>query len=308
MSTSAPIRIDFCDFWPGFRKTDNFFFNLLKRWFNAEVTDQPDYVFYADPASHLHRLHNCVRIYFGIESYLPDWSTCDYALTCHPLADPRHYRLPLYVVYGGPEPIRKENEDPAAILAAKTRFCGFVVSNANKGASQRIDFFHRLSRYKEVASGGRLFNNIGGPLPDGPAGKLEFLRTCKFNIAFENARIPGYTTEKIYEAMKARTLPIYWGDPNIATEFNPRSFLNAADFPSDDALVERIIELDRNDEQYLEMMRQPYLHDNQSNPAFDMKALRAFFETVFATPITPVARRRKWWQPGRWVLAKRTKA
>ena len=63
-----------------------------------------------------------------------------------------------------------------------------------------MNFFQRLSRRKRVDSGGRAFNNIGGPIPAGSPAKLDFLRAYKFNLAFENASLPGYTTEKIVEA------------------------------------------------------------------------------------------------------------
>jgi hypothetical protein len=305
---SEPIRIDFCDFWPGFNKTTNYFYLLLKQHFNLELCDQPDFVFYADPGNHLHRLHNCVKIYFGVESHLPDWTECDYALTCHYLDDPRHLRFPYYVLYSTPELLDKQHDDMESVLAAKTRFCGFVVSNAGKRKMQkRVDFFHRLSRYKRVDSAGRVLNNIGGPLPGGPQGKLDFLRTCKFNIAFENASLPGYTTEKIVEPMKARSLPIYWGSPRIHEEFNPKSFLNYLDFPSEEALIERIIELDHDDAKYLEIMRRPFLHPDRPNECFSHQRMLDFFEKVFTTNIQPVSRRR-FFGLGRWRLAKGNKA
>ena len=52
-------------------------------------------------------------------------------------------------------------------------------------------------------------------------------------------------------------------------EFNPASFLNYFDFPSEEALIERIIELDKDDAKYLEVMRQPYCHNNQPNEFFN---------------------------------------
>ncbi len=74
--------------------------------------------------------------------------------------------------------------------------------------------------------------------------KIDFLRDYKFNICYENRALPGYTTEKIFEPMVARCLPMYWGNPLIAEEFNPRSFLNRSEFSSDEALIEKIIELE----------------------------------------------------------------
>jgi len=302
-----PIRIDFCDFGPGFVKTNNFFYNLLQSRFPVELCDQPDYLIYADPLRHLHRVHNCVRIYFGIESYLPDWTECDYALTCHYLDDPRHLRLPYYALYGGPEALDIRQDNPEKVLASKTRFCAFVVGYADRQTRKRVDFFHRLSRYKRVDSAGKALNNVGGPLSPGPGSKVEFLRSCKFNIAFENASRPGYTTEKIVEAMLARCLPIYWGNPRIAGEFNPRSFLNYFDFPSEEALIDRIIELDQDDAKYMEYLRQPYFHNNQPNEFFSRKRLLDQFERIFTTPIRPVSRRRYWNQIGRWIPVRKNR-
>ena len=110
-----------------------------------------------------------------------------------------------------------------------------------------------------------------------------------------------------FEPMVARCLPIYWGNPLIAEEFNPRSFLNRADFPSEEALIKRIIELDRDDAKYLEYVRQPYFHQDQPNLYFSRQRLLEFFERIFTDRIVPVAQRgrRKSFFFGRWILVKR---
>jgi hypothetical protein len=296
------VRLDFCDFWPGFQKTSNFFYNLLRERFDVEICDQPDFLIYADPGQHVHRVHNCVKIYFSVESFQPDFRECDYAFTCRYLDDPRHMRLPYYVLTTNAQTLLRSEEETAGIMRAKTKFCSFVVSNAKRRKTQkRVEFFHRLSRYKKVDSGGGAWNNIGRSIPAGQLHKLEFLQPYKFNIAFENASTPGYTTEKLTEAMWARCLPIYWGNPSIGKEFNTRSFLNYVDFPSEEALIEKIIELDQDDAKYMEYLRQPYFHNNQPNEFFGHKRLLDQFEKIFAAPITPVSRRRYWNQIGRWI-------
>ncbi len=143
-----------------------------------------------------------------------------------------------------------------------------------------------------------------------PRGKIEFLRQYKFNIAFENRFLPGYTTEKIYEPMMARCMPIYWGNPLIHEEFNPKSFLNRPDFANEDALIEKIIELDKDDAKYLEYLRQPYFYDDTPNIYFSRQRLLDFFEKIFTTKITPVAQTGRKGLSfgrlfGRWKLAKR---
>ena len=306
------IRIDFCDFSQNFSKTDNFFFKLLSERFEVELCDQPDFLIYCC-CGYEHRLHSGVRIFFSGESDLPDFRECDYSIACIKLDDPRHLQFPLYVydVYGEPEEIIKKNDDVEKIMAAKKKFCSFVVGGYNRRKNHnRVAFFEKLSKYKKVDSGGKKFNNIGGPIPGGPRGKIVFLRQYKFNIAYENRSLSGYTTEKIFEPMVARCLPIYWGDPDINEHFNPRSFLNRSDFPTDEALIEKIIELDRDDAKYLEYLRQPYFYDDKPNQFFSRERILGFFEKIFTTRITPVAQAgRKTFSFGRlfgrWTLVKR---
>jgi len=310
MTVRKNIRIDFCDFGFNFNKTDFYLYKVLSERFKVELCDQPDFLVYSCGGD-LHRLHTGVKIFFSGESVMPDFRECEYSIASVKLDDPRHLQYPNYVHYGEPEEIIKRNDDPEKILAAKTKFCSFIISGYNRRKNgNRVDFFERLSRYKRVDSGGRKFNNIGGPIPGGSRGKIDFLRQYKFNLAFENRSLPGYTTEKIFEPMVARCLPIYWGNPEINEEFNPRSFLNRADFASDEALIEKIMELDRDDARYLEYLRQPYFHNDTPNLYFSRSRILDFFKTIFSQKITPVAqlKRKSFFFGrifGRWKLVKR---
>jgi hypothetical protein len=215
----------------------------------------------------------------------------------------------LYVPYVTPGQLDKSQEDLGNVLASKTKFCSFVVSNIHPRKTQkRIDFFHRLSKYKKVDSGGLGLNNMGGPIAPGSAAKRDFLRPYKFNIAFENGSTPGYTTEKIVESMAVRTLPIYWGNPRIGEEFNPKSFINYFDYPSEDALIEKIIELDRDDAKYMEYLSQPYFHHNTPNEFCSRERVLNQFEKIFTTPIVPVSTKTGRRLPGRWLAAKMNQA
>ena len=214
--------------------------------------------------------------------------------------------MPIYVLRD-PRTLLKDNEDLAQTLAAKTRFCSFLASYANKKTRVRNEFFHKLCKYKKVDSGGRALNNLGYVVPPGVAAKQEWLKPYKFNLAFENASAPDYTTEKIVDAMQARVMPIYWGNPGVAREFNPKSFLNYFDFPDDEALIEKIIELDQNDAKYMEYMRQPYFHNNQPNEFFSRERLLDQFEKIFTTPITPVSARPYRLQIGRWIPVRKNR-
>jgi hypothetical protein len=229
------------------------------------------------------------------------------------LDDPRHVRLPWYaVLYDSPEKLIKGDDfpSPEQILAEKTKFCSYIVSGHSKRRNRnRLEIFQKLSKYKRVESGGRFMNNIGGPIPNGFPGKIDFMRNCKFHLAFENASLPGYTTEKLPQAMMARTLPVYWGNRLVAKDFNPQSFVDASDSPDLDALVERIIELDRDDARYMRFFTEPYFPENKPTLWYDRRRLLDQFERIFDTvgpSVTERRRRRKrLFSFGRWIMVKR---
>ncbi len=306
------IRIDFCDFWKYLDKQDNFFYNLLRERFDLTICDRPDFLIYSNNGQ-VHRHFNCTKIYYTHEPIPPNFKECDYAFTAFSLDDPRHTRLPWYVLlYNPPTALIRGNDfpSPQQILAEKTKFCSYVVTNHSRRRNRnRLEIFEKLSKYKRVDSAGRFMNNIGAPLPDGFRGKINFMRDYKFHIAFENARLPGYTTEKLPQAMMARTLPIYWGSPGVAGEFNPRTFVDASDFPDLDALVERIIELDQDDARYQQYFTEPYLPGNKATEWFDTRRLLDQFERIFDTTgpsVTEQRRSRKrLFSFGRWMLVKR---
>lgn len=53
-------------------------------------------------------------------------------------------------------------------------------------------------------------------------GKLDFLRSYRWQITPENSRCDGYITEKLGHALLAGVVPIYWGDTLEPGFFNPR--------------------------------------------------------------------------------------
>jgi hypothetical protein len=107
--------------------------------------------------------------------------------------------------------------------------------------------------------------------------------------------------------MQARCLPIYWGNPRVGEDFNPASFLNYSDFPSAEALIERIIELDNDDAKYLAVTRQPCFPNNKRTEFYSEDRLLDFFEMIFSTSIRPVSTRRSFFRLGRWIAVKQNR-
>ena len=78
-------------------------------------------------------------------------------------------------------------------------------------------------------------------------------------ICFENTKMETYSTEKIVNPYLAPTIPIYWGSHNIKNIFNIESmlFLEDESDESFEKLINKIIELDSDDEKYLEFINRP---------------------------------------------------
>ena len=302
------IKVDFIGFWDGFNKTDNWFWHTLRRGFDPVLADQPEFLFFSDGSSRAWQLHVCTRIYFSVERHLPDWRQCDFALTCHEMDDPRNLRLPYYVVESDPATLVKPDGWAEQVVAEARKFCGLMISNPRaKRGQRRMEFVQRLMARSPVDSGGRWNNTIGGPLKGGFPAKRAWLRGYRYNVAFENEALTGYTTEKITDAMVAGCVPVYWGNPTIEQDFNRKSFLNLADFASDDALIDRMEEISRDDAALGVLLREPWFAGNRPNQYYSADRFLEFIERVTASKETPVARRHTWMHPGRWALVKRNR-
>jgi alpha(1,3/1,4) fucosyltransferase len=299
------IHIDFCDLGPRRVKTRETLFQTLRQRYNVELSTSPDYLVYTHGTSQVHRLYSCKKIYWTSESDLPDFRRCDYALTSRYLDDPRHLRLPFYIYYVEPGHLIKQPDEWRSVLPQKQKFCAFFTTYANRKVRTRTEFFQKLSRRKRVDSAGKALNNIGYNVPFTLQAKQDFLRPYKFYMAFENDAVPGYVTEKLVEGMRARCIPIYYGSQRVAEDFNPKSFLNYHDFPSEEALIERILEIDQNEELYRQYLNEPFFHGNQPSIYYDPKYVLDFFEHIFNDPTPPVAARSRFF--GRWTLVKQNK-
>ncbi|WP_284076393.1 glycosyltransferase family 10 domain-containing protein [Herbaspirillum aquaticum] len=70
--------------------------------------------------------------------------------------------------------------------------------------------------------------------------KLGVQSAYRFALCIENIASPGYVTEKIIEAMVARTLPIYLGAPDIGDFVPAEAYIDARDLASIAALPDRL--------------------------------------------------------------------
>ena len=223
---------------------------ILSESYEIEESERPDYLF-CGGFSREHYWHDCVKIVQVGENYVPDFNAFDYAIGMNHLDfGDRYLRIPHFAYYPEYKNLAMRNSASDEELLNRG-FCSFVVSNGNRGDPLRAEFFHRLSKYKQVSSGGRYLNNVGGPVAD----KLDFCSRFKFNIAFENSVSDGYTTEKVMQPLTVNSVPIYFGNPNVSEDFNESCMVRVRDREDVECAVEEIIRLDCDDAAYLAKCR-----------------------------------------------------
>ena len=137
----------------------------------------------------------------------------------------------------------------------------------------------------KVNAGGAYLNNIGGRTDN----KLGFEMKHKFSIAFENSSRSGYTTEKLPTALSAQTIPIYWGNPEIEKEFNGKRFINCHAYDSFDEVVERVKEIDNDDELYLSIINESPIAGYDFDKA--RSGVESFLRNIIDQPLSYAGRR-----------------
>lgn len=278
------IKVVFTDWW----SSKNFMFEFLSRNFDIEISEKPDFVIYSVFGKDFLN-YDCIRIFYTGENIRPNFKECDYGFGYDYLANQRYFRLPLYRFTDGYESLFRK-KDVNDIMRNKTRFCNFIYSN---NVQFRNQFFKQLSLYKGIDAPGNCLNNMA---PIGrhkkildsrnawnwQAEKIAFLKPYKFTIAFENSSYPGYTTEKLTHAMAAHTVPIYWGNPLVSNEFNPKSFINCHDYPDIKSVIERVKEIDQNEDLYRQYLSEPYFYENTEPESLREEIILDRFEMIFS--------------------------
>ena len=268
------IEINFVDFWPGFNKTDNFIYNFLKKKYQVEISKNPKYIFCSLFGKKHLKYKNAVKILLIGENIAPDFNLYDYAIGFYDIKfEDRYLRYNILFDESIIKLLNKKNKK------INSKFCAFVYKK-NKLNPMRKDIYLKLNEYKKVDSAGKYLNNIGKTIGTSKMDKINFQKQYKFIIACENQAYPGYNTEKLLEAFASGGIPVYWGDPQINEVYNKEAFLNCSNFENLDELKNKIIELDNNDEKYLEILSKPVFNKNFNFQSEKIK-LHEFLRNIF---------------------------
>ena len=273
----------------GYRDFLDVLLEVLNRNYDVVISDDPDYVFSILPVGdakgyEYYSYKDKVQCQIILENVRPDFNCFDYAIgSFHNISYADRYLFLPAALMGTDQPrnaYSKVLEKHKGIdnSYAKRDFCSFVVSNGDNAAIEREKFFHLLSKYKHVNSGGRFLNNIGGPVKE----RVEFEKKHKFSIAFENAW-QSEITEKIDMAFAAKTVPIYWGNTYIKDIYNENAFIDCSDYENFEAVVEEVIRLDNDDDAYLRCLRTPAYKEAKQAEEW-MNKLEDFLIHMIETP------------------------
>ncbi|GAA8620452.1 glycosyltransferase family 10 [Helicobacter pylori] len=317
-----PLNIALANWWPldkreskGFRKKFILHFILSQHY---KITlhrnpDKPADIVFGNPLGSARKIlsyQNTKRVFYTGENEVPNFNLFDYAIGFDELDfRDRYLRMPLYYaslhykaesvndttapyklkdnsLYTLKKPSHHFKEKHPHLCAVvndesdplKRGFASFVASNPN--APIRNAFYDALNAIEPVTGGGSVRNTLGYSVKN----KNEFLSQYKFNLCFENTQNYGYVTEKIIDAYFSHTIPIYWGSPSVAKDFNPKSFVNVCDFKDFDEAIDYVRYLHTHPNAYLDMLYENPLNALDGKAYFyqnlSFKKILDFFKTI----------------------------
>lgn len=297
------IKLNYAGVSEDFNKEQNLIYDVLKNnGYDVQISDDPDYLIcdFSGKNPYQYCGHPQVRIMYSGENMIPDFNLIDYAICPYPIAfGDRSFQLPACVWPRDHwQALPEKNRDYTLdFVRGKKYFANFITGHESE-YNIRGDFFKALCCYKRVESPGSYLNNM----PNGEVvnwlddSKTAFQRKCKFTLCFESTNHYGFVTEKIMDAFYADTIPVYYGSPTVTDIFNREAFINIADFDSFDAAIEKIKELDQDDEKYLAMLRKPILVD-PDYPRRLEEALGQYICHIFDQPLEQAYRRTRVYRP-----------
>lgn len=223
--------------------------------------------------------HGKTKIFMARENlHRPNWSDyADLALNEHSIdlslgfdfdiKDKRYMRFPLWISwlfspevnYTDVKKFCEKVNNPENSSFDDRRFCAMINSHDDEG---RRELFDEIIGIGKVDSCGRFLHNCDDLKTQYGDDKISFLRNYRFNLCPENSNHADYCTEKIFEALAAGCIPIYWGgdqhpEPEI---LNPEAicFIQLGK-KNDSTILGHIKTLNENRKDYLHFARQPRL-------------------------------------------------
>lgn len=294
------IKIGFDAFCESFDPENNLITNLLRRHFDVQLSGEPDFLFTADFWYGPHRFdlnkYKGVRIGYTGENAGADFNTFDYFIGFHRLEYPDRYCRVPNIIFDCDFSDYSALENAMEFIAQKDIFCNFCFSHRSEsGAREKI--LDLLSSYKQVNCYGPFINNTSPfPMRISRQEKQTIVARSKFTICCESTSRDGFITEKIWDAFKHHSIPIYYGDPGAVELFNPKAFVNMHAFSNWEEAAAYVIQLDQDPQAYQEMLCQSPFTDPQL-PGKMLERLEQFLVHICDQPPERAIRRPNCFMP-----------
>lgn len=102
--------------------------------------------------------------------------------------------------------------------------------------------------------------------------KLALLARYRFALVIENTRFPGYVSEKLFDCLYARCIPVYAGAPDVAQYVPPAAFVDAGQFRTYGALEQFLRSMSEDDAHHYVEAASTFL----ASPAFERFCVERF--------------------------------
>lgn len=105
----------------------------------------------------------------------------------------------------------------------KQKQVSFITSNKSwaPGHKMRLSIWDGLEEAEDL-NGFEIVKHISPPKVES---KNFLFENAKYSIALENEKLENWITEKVIDCFATKTIPIYWGCPNIGDYFNQDGIL-----------------------------------------------------------------------------------
>lgn len=198
-------------------------------------------------------------------------SLIDFAIGFERFEDPRYIRLPLWIMYmfnpesSEDEIIKRCEELRFPQRGHHNRFACHVSSEDDLGLRKSI--CKQLSKIEPVDCAGKVLHNCDDLWKFFGDDKMKFISEYKFNICPENSNCMGYVTEKLFQAIDAGCIPVYWGsfnDPEPEV-LNHDAIVFWEKDGNNESVLELIEQLNNSPKLFEDFAQQARLKDNASD-------------------------------------------
>lgn len=189
-----------------------------------------------------------------------------------------YYYFPLFLtigheIYNSSPFIRNYSDTP------KTGLCAFVARGETEFRRNMFQALLAEDKTSTTHALGNALHNKDITLPEFWWDLSEVYKDYKFILAIENNDEDGYITEKIMNAYRASSIPIYWGTEKVKEIFNPKSFIFIKDYKKNDGSIDyescakEVVEIANDPKRYKKMQNEPiFNNDHYLSHYYDAKS------------------------------------